>query len=75
MFERISVPAGGRVNITFNFSAPAFATVDDDGARVVRPGRYTLSFSRGHGADVDVPVDVDVGGGERRVLRAYPKWW
>lgn len=75
-FERVTVPAGGRVDIPFNFSAPAFATVDDDGARVVRPGRYALRFSRGHGDDVDVPVDVEVGGGvERRVLRAYPRWW
>ena len=76
-FDRVTVPAGGRVDVHFNFSPPAvFGFVDDDGARSVRPGSYALRFSRGAGDDVDVPVDITVDGGELVVVRpAYPVWW
>lgn len=74
-FERVTVVAGGSVDIPFSFPVPSFATVSDAGSRVVYPGDYTLRFTRGHGEDLNIPVRVETRDGESLVLREYPKWW
>ena len=76
-FERVHIAAGAHVDIPFNFSAPTFASIDDDGARVIFPGDYSLRFSRGAGDDVDVPITIELEDGMDRLITraAYPIWW
>ena len=44
-FARVEVPAGGEALARFDLPRDAFATVDADGVRAVRPGRYVVTVS------------------------------
>ena len=44
-FARIEVPAGGETLARFELPREAFATVDADGVRAVRPGRYVVTVA------------------------------
>jgi len=44
-FARVEVPAGGEALARFELPREAFATVDADGVRAVRPGRYVVTVA------------------------------
>ena len=44
-FARVEVPAGGETLARFDLPREAFATVDADGVRAVRPGRYVVTVA------------------------------
>lgn len=44
-FARVEVPAGGEAPARFELPREAFATVDEEGVRAVRPGRYVVSVA------------------------------
>ena len=44
-FARVEVPAGGEALARFDLPRDAFATVDTDGVRAVRPGRYVVTVA------------------------------
>ena len=44
-FARVEVPAGGEALARFKLPREAFATVDADGVRAVRPGRYVVTVA------------------------------
>lgn len=44
-FARVEVPAGGEAPARFELPREAFATVDEEGVRAVRPGRYVVTVA------------------------------
>ena len=44
-FARVAVPAGGEALARFELPRETFATVDADGVRAVRPGRYVVTVA------------------------------
>ena len=41
----VEVPAGGEAPVRFDLPREAFATVDEEGVRAVRPGRYVVAVA------------------------------
>merc|ERR1719174_2576202 len=86
-FGGITLAAGetGIVRITLP-KAETLATVTEDGDRLLWPGTYTLSFSRGHGATVNATVIIHSNttetdttqskdGSQPSVLSRFPSPW
>ena len=72
-FQRVTLGAGQSAELPFSFDPAALAEVDQAGARVLWPGEYSLQVTRGHGEAVPWRVRVEVAGGDRVVVRTYPK--
>jgi beta-glucosidase len=51
-FDRISLKAGEKGDMTFKIDNSTFETINEDGEKVVYEGQHNLIFGRGHGKDV-----------------------
>jgi len=57
-FERISIEPNENVKITFNIPLTSMRLTTNSGKRVIYPGKHFLTFSRGHGTDVQIELMI-----------------
>ena len=75
-FQRVSVPAGGSAEVSFELTPAHLAMVDEDGHTGLHTGDFEVVFSRGHGEELVAQAAVQVDGqGEATRLKTFRKWW
>lgn len=78
-FQRVSVPAGGSVELSFELTPAHLAMVDEEGHTGLHNGEFEVVFSRGHGEELVAPAAVEKQqqGEEHEVarLKTFRKWW
>jgi hypothetical protein len=76
-FQRVTVPAGGSADLSFELTPAHLAMVDEDGHTGLHNGEFEVVFSRGHGKELVAQTAVQLTdlSEEASRLKTFRKWW
>ena len=76
-FQRVTVPAGGSADLSFELTPAHLAMVDENGHTGLHNGEFEVVFSRGHGKELvaQTAVQLTDQSQEASRLKTFRKWW
>lgn len=76
-FQRVTVPAGGSADLSFELTPSHLAMVDENGHTGLHNGEFDVVFSRGHGKELVAHTAVQLTDQsiEASRLKTFRKWW
>jgi hypothetical protein len=74
-FQRVTIPAGGSAELSFDLTPTHLAMVDEDGHTGLHTGEFEVVFSRGHGEELVAQAAIRMDVVETGRLKTFRKWW
>ena len=73
-FQRVHLEPGASTTLTFSVGTRQLQMVDIDGHAALHSGKFSVVFSRGHGAELSAPITVHAPHGPVRT-KTFRRWW